>query len=272
MKAFSIFLFSLLITSGILAQKPVDLKLQPSNSIDQASCFDILLRSPAGHDIDLAGQNYRLFYNADRMSFLDDRISHNLDPMTYSKVDILKTEDHNVGFVSISIDGRALTNKVVQLNKDASWQHSINICFDRKTVQPYELTWANSKKTALFATAEVAMSEWVDEENQQILTPNEVFDYSSIESDTELSKSTIDLKIYPNPVADYINIDFGQDLAKSDLIIKDVIGREVVNAKIDGGSRMNYKLDDWPEGTYTVLILDENGNRLSSQNIIKINP
>ncbi len=257
-------------STWVTAQKEVDIMLKSSVITEQTGCFDILLRSAHGLDIDIAGQNYRLFYNADKLSFSKDRITYQLDNETYSKIDLINTEDDNIGFVSISIDGKALTKDVVNLSRDGTWKQTLNICFDRLNSESYDITWANAKRTSLFATAEVALSEWVSAESQQVLTPNEVYDYSSLDHMEDLM-STLSLRIYPNPVADYINIEFDQRQQRSALIIKDVIGREVINEDLIDVKNVIYSLADWPEGTYTVVVLDQDGRRLTSQNIIKIN-
>lgn len=258
-------------SASVIGQKQVDLMLKASGYDSDTRCFDILLRSPGGHDIDLAGQNYRIFYNADQISFLPKRISHDLDPKTYSKIDLINTEDHNIGFISMSIDGKALTEKVITLNKNASWKQTMNICFQLKSDQGYTITWANAKKTAIFATAEVAMSEWLNAEKQQVLLPNEIVDFTSIDNLEESAEITT-IKIFPNPVTDFVQIEFDAIQSNSAVVITDVIGREVIHDRIDGMASVTYSLDKWPEGAYSVTVLDQQGHRITSENIVKITP
>jgi len=270
MKAFASFIIVVLSTVALQAQKPIDIKLKTSLSKDQASCFDIQLRSPAGHDINLAGQNYRIFYNGSTTSFLEDRISHKLDRETYGKLDVSNEVTGDIGFVSISLDSRILTDKVVRLKRSGEWVNTLNICFQHDSNNVQELTWAHAKKTGQFATAEVAMSEWVDEDHQQVLEPNEVIDFDV--HDDNLMDADIAVSVFPNPVAEVINIQFDGQHRASDILIKDVIGREVVNAKINSSDYLSYNLAAWPEGNYMVMVLDKDGQSLVAKNIIKINP
>jgi|GEM_PF-1859196 len=259
-------------TSTLCAQRQVDLMLSPSASVEGARCFDIQLRSPHGHDIDVAGQNYRLFFNADKLDFIEDMISHDLDPETYSRIDLISTEDQNIGFLSLSIDGKALSDKTITLDRSGTWQKTLNICFDAGANSEIDLTWANSRKTALFATAEVAMSEWISEERQQVLIPNEIIDYSSLE-DQESTTAAIGVQVYPNPVADYVSVELDSEVQGGSLLIKDVIGREMVNEKVSSGAtQLVFNLNQWPPGTYTVVLLNQTGDRLALQKVIKVNP
>ncbi len=269
MRIYSIFLAALFSCLMLTGQKPVDIMLKSSPSKDQAKCFDIQLRSPAGHDIDLAGQNYRIFYNANHVSFLEDRISHNLDRETYGKMDVINTVDDNIGFVSLSLDSRVLTDKIVKLDRSGDWAKTLNVCFSHDKKSSVDLTWAHAEKTSRFATAEIAMSEWVDEDNQQILTPNEVIDFNSEEQ--EDFYSSMNIHIYPNPVAQFVNLELKGDNSVQNIVIKDVIGREVINQRVENAGLTTYDIGGWPEGAYTVIVLDEDGKRLTSKKVIKVN-
>ena len=264
-------IISLVLCTFLSGQKQVDIMLKAAGQEADIRCFDIMLRSPGGHDIDLAGQNYRIFYNADQVSFIPDRISRSMDNKTYSQIDLINTEDQNIGFISMSIDGKALTEDVITLNRDASWKQTMNICFALKSDQGYNITWANAKKTSLFATAEVAMSEWLNAEKQQVLLPNETFDFSSLDY-LEESRDGAAIRVYPNPVTDFVQIDFDGAQINSSVIIQDVIGREVINEQVQGLASVTYSLDKWPEGAYTVTVLDNDGHLISSENIVKITP
>lgn len=265
------FLLSVLSFSDLMGQKQVDIMLKATGQKSDIRCFDILLRSPNGYDIDLAGQNYRLFYNADRISFLPDRITHTMDRNTYSKIDLINTEDHNIGFISMSVDGKALTKETISLQKNAAWQQTMNICFQLESEDGYNITWANAKKTSVFATAEVAMSEWLNKDQQQVLLPNEIIDFSSLNYLEDSNEST-SFSIFPNPTTDYVQIEFDKTQINSAVVIKDVIGREVINERISGLASVIYSLDKWPEGAYTITILDKDGYRITSENILKITP
>ncbi len=270
MKTLVTFILLTVWMSVLSGQKPVDIKLKSSVSKDQASCYDIQLRSPAGHDIKLAGQNYRIFYNGDQTQFLEDRITNNLDRETYGKLDVTNTVTGDIGFVSISLDSRIMTDKVLKLQRSGQWVNTLNVCFQHEANSLKELTWAHANKTGQFATAEVAMSEWIDAENQQILIPNEIIDHNK-DGDDFIS-GDIKVSVFPNPVAEVINVQFEGENEASDVLIKDIIGREVVNAKINNADYLSYDLASWPEGTYMLMILNKDGQKLAAEHIVKITP
>lgn len=263
--------FILLGTLSLAAQKNVDIRLKQSSFQGKESCYDIDLRSPNGHDIALAGQNYRLFYDSDKLSYLEDKTTHELDRRTYGKMDVLNTTDKSIGFLSLSFEGRILSDKGIKLTSDGEWTNTMNVCFEQKSGKYYDITWANPKRTSQFATVEIAMSEWLDRENQQILVPNEIYDFSSFDA-LELSQEEIILRVFPNPVADLVTLSFEHSQDHETIIIKDVIGREVVSDQVNGAQIAEYNLTGWPEGTYTILVLGANGDRLHTEKLIKINP
>lgn len=265
----SIFVLILLMwTISVQGQKPVDLMLKQVQATGNEQCFDILLRSPSGMAIDLAGQNYRLFYNTAKLTFLPERINHKLDNKTYSKIDMIHTSDHDIGFISLSIDGKELNEKVLHLDKAGNWTKSVNLCFERERNGKYDITWANAKKTSGFATAEIALSEWVGKYEQQVIIPNEIYDISSeIESSTEL----IALSVYPNPTAEDITIDLSEIPQRSvQIAVKDVIGREILNEAMEGGQQLEYSARAWPAGTYSISVRDKTGQLLALEQIVKI--
>jgi len=227
-----IFVFSCAV-GVLLGQKQIDIKLQSSNNIEQAACFDVLLRSAQGHVIDLAGQNYRLFYPAHKLTFLPESISHDMDANTYTTPDVISSIHQNIGFLSISVDSKQLTDKIIKLDRGGDWLKTLNLCFEGKEDQYFDLTWANKRKTGGFATAEVAFSEWESSERQQILSPNEVIDYTSLD-DEQIARHALDIHIFPNPVVDELQVSFAspQSEEQNTLIIMDVIGREQQLIKI----------------------------------------
>ena len=79
----------------------------------------------------------------------------------------------------------------------------------------------------------------------------------------------IQLKVFPNPMIDYVNIEFDDKVEPDVIIIKDIIGREVVYDNINGKQNLSYDLLNWPDGTYTIDVLDENSERIYSKQFIK---
>ena len=261
-------LLCLIFASSIQAQKPIDLKISHNQSKGKKSCYDISLKSSEKRQIDLAGQNYRLFYDAEKLDFIKEDSYSLLDPRSYSPLDILNTETQGIGFLSLSTAGRKLTDKTIDLTGEDVWTKTMYVCFERETDRAFDLTWAHDGKTGAFATAEVTMSEWVDKDHHQILEINILEDFHSLK-EVSPTNENISLKIFPNPMIDYVNIELGDKVEPEVLIIKDIIGREVVYDNISGKQNLSYDLINWPDGTYTIDVLDHDSNRIFSKKVIK---
>ena len=261
-------LLCLFLTSNIYAQKSIDLKISLHQSEGAKSCYDLLLKTSDNKEVFLAGQNYRLFYDATKLNFLEEASFSHLDPRSYSALDVLNTETRGIGFLSLSVAGRKLTDKTIFLENDNAWAKTIYICFEQESASDFDLTWAIDNKTGAYATAEVTMSEWVDKDHHQVLDINLLEDYHSLKK-THFESEDIQLKVFPNPMIDYVNIEFDDKVEPDVIIIKDIIGREVVYDNINGKQNLTYDLLNWPDGTYTIDVLDENSERIYSKQFIK---
>jgi len=268
LRTIPIILLVLIRALTLTGQSKVDISLDATPSSGGQACFDISVKSGDQNDINLAGQNYRLFYDADKLEFMEDRASYSFDPSAYGRVYIHNTETKGIGFLSLSLDGRKLTEKTIKLKQGASWNKVMNVCFKETTEVPYDLTWAHRSRTAKFASAEVALSEWVSTDRQQVLTINELKDFTN--TTDALVSGNIALKVYPNPVVDFINVEIVGNPESHQLIIKDIIGREVVYDNIPGDQVASYDLVNWPEGSYTVELLNEDAERIATKKVIKV--
>lgn len=258
----------LFMSFALQAQKSVDLKITLAQNVGSTSCYDLQLKTSDNKSVFLAGQNYRLFYDASKLNFLKEASFSHLDPRSYSALDVLNTETRGIGFLSLSVAGRKLTDKTILLGDEGSWSKTLHVCFERETQAEYDLTWAIDNKTGAYATAEVTMSEWVDKDHHQVLDIRILEDYHSNKK-TVANSDGIQLKVFPNPMVDYVNIEFDELEEPDVIIIKDIIGREVVYDNISGKQNLSYDLINWPDGTYTIDVLDHNSERIYSQKIIK---
>ena len=252
-----------------IGQTLVDITLQQTPANGGLACFNLSIKSGDNKDISLAGQNYRIFYDSEKLDFLEDKTAYTFDPRAYGKVYIQNTETKGIGFLSLSLDGRKLTDKTIKLVSGSSWSPVMNVCFKETSDTPYDLTWAHRSRTSKFASAEVALSEWISEDRQQVLKVNEIIDFNSVDDTT--NKLGIHLNVFPNPVIDYINVEIKGSKDIHQIIIKDIIGREVVFDHVSGEQTSSYDLINWPEGTYTVELLNEDNERVTATKVIKIN-
>ena len=270
MKSVSTFIVLFLACTLGFSQNSADLRLNQVDKKNNLECFDIELKSPHGKKINLGGQNYRLFYDASRLAFKSDRLHSYLSQEAYTDVDILETQQNQIGFLSLSLDSKEFNNGITELPRSGAWKKALNICFEHTAKDNFELIWADQDKTSHFATASIALSEWVTKDRQQVLLPNILQGYNSQQVKQDLAQE-LEIIVYPNPVLDYVNVDlFGnKDLNK--LIIKDVIGREVVFDQVGGKSNLLYDLTNWPDGIYTVELLNQDGDLVYTNNLVKAN-
>ncbi len=270
MKKIVVYTFCMMYGLGLMSQNEIDLKISPQEAKNDMSCYDVSVRTAQKNPILLAGQNYRLFYDAEKLDFVKGSSGSILDPRSYGKMDMVNTETRGIGFLSLSMGARKLTDKTIRLNSPSEWTKTAYICFTRQTITDFDLTWAHNRRTEAYATAEVAMSEWLDKDHHQVLNVNLLEDFSSVE-DVKATDQSISVQVFPNPMLDYVNIELDHTGREGELlIIKDVIGREVVYDNILGKQNLSYDLVNWPDGTYTVDILNSEAQRIYSQKVIKV--
>lgn len=253
--------------STISAQSKVDLRLlQVANQVEQ-SCFDMEIRSPYRESIDLAGQNYRVFYDAENANVIKESIKNYTSEESYGALEVIVSEQNDIGFLSLSVDGRALNDHTTTIPSDGSWIKVASVCFKNTSNDPYDIVWANDR-TSQFASAQVALSMWDGVDHQSVLEANLMIDH--LGNPFTSGDSNLDVSVYPNPVVDQMKVKIAAENPNAmTLLIKDVIGREVAMEKVSALSEYSYDLSKWPSGRYTVELLDTNGGVLQSQSIIK---
>jgi len=98
-----------------------------------------------------------------------------------------------------------------------------------------------------------------------VTTHSEVVRVNSLTTSAE-SLTSADVSIYPNPTTSLLNISFG-DKQISTVIITDVIGRVLVNQKLDNYFDSKYQVDvnNYKPGVYTITLSGKNGGVFSSK-------
>ncbi len=253
--------------STVYAQSKVDLRLlQVSNQVEQ-SCFDMEIRSPYRESINLAGQNYRVFYDAEKANVIKESIKNYTSEESYGALEVIVTEQNDIGFLSLSVDGRALNDHTTKIPSNGNWIKVASACFKNISDNPYDIVWANDR-TSQFASAQVALSQWDAVDHQSVLEANLMIDH--LGNPFTSGNASLDVSVYPNPVVDQMKVKIGADDTNAmTLLIKDVIGREVAMEQISGLSEYSYDLSNWPSGRYTVELLDRDGGVLQTQSVIK---
>ena len=274
MKKRSISIFSLLIFVGSMlqAQNLYNIRLSALNlELGNKVCYDIQLESATGQTWHLAGQNYRLFYDATLLKF-DPSWSWSYLP-TDSYTDLMLVQDvHNVealvggklayedhlGFINFSVDLKNVTKGGIQLPGEGTPQNTVRICFELQQTNKSlsnGINWARADMTAAYATAFVEVSEWVGPNQTSPANPNEFYDLEQINTTKEEVVKA--WKIYPNPTADKLQVELNEFDAIN-LYIRDMWGREVIRRQIEKGTLLHQiDISQLPAGPYTIQLQDE---------------
>ena len=174
----------LLSTSVIFGQErqfDVSFGIDTIDCSSRQICYFTQVRSGDGSAWNLAGQNYRIFYDASMASYIDGSAERILNPDQYS--DILLTADFQnvdasgfpgdlpfkatLGFLNYSVDLMNLTNGGIDLPSGGDFMPTTRLCFEvtQEVIdngsECLGLVWAQMGKTDGIATAFVEISEWV---------------------------------------------------------------------------------------------------------------
>ena len=267
MKTIASFILSLTLGVTLLtAQSQVDLRILQVSQQNDKACYDLEIRSPHNEQINLAGQNYRMFYNADQASVIEESIKNYSSLQSYGDLEMISTEQNDVGFLSLSVDARINNDHTLIVPQDGSWIRVASACFNSISGDSYDLVWA-SQLTQDFASAHVALSKWRVDDEQEVIEPNLLIDH--LGQDFSASEDLVDISVYPNPVADYINIELDGQSGANRILITDGIGRQVAYESLNNQDKFSYDLSNWPSGRYTVDVLDIDGGVINSKSVIK---
>ncbi len=172
----------------------IQLKLLTLDSINNFIHYELLLQNEEEEKSGLAGQNYRLFYNSEKLSF-DSGISllgANYQSFTLiqaiQNADASATNgplnfDKNLGFLNFSIDLINTANGGIFLSKKEEWVSIAQLSFKLKSNYSaedcLELVWGRDGFTNNYATSFVEISEWVSTNHTRAATINNFYDWAS---------------------------------------------------------------------------------------------
>lgn len=171
--------FFLFLLSFHLSAQNYDTRFQLSmiNCETQQVCYDVQLRPNGAVGFNLAGQNYRLFYNSSIAAYLsgqsllpsqygDYTLVQDVQGADASEIDGPLAFESTLGFLNYTMDLNDIQNGGITLTAN-QWTSTTNLCF---TVEDdvlnsmescFELIWAREGLTDEYATAFVEVSRWV---------------------------------------------------------------------------------------------------------------
>ncbi|MFK7982540.1 MAG: PKD domain-containing protein [Saprospiraceae bacterium] len=191
-------------------QYGIQLSLNNFDCSTNTACYDVQLSSTDGTPWGLAGQNYRLYYDANLGSYQSGiSLLGNTDYDAFTLVQDLQNQDatgtgnlgfeSNLSFLNYTIDLLNTIDGSISLLADGSWVTTSQLCFqleeevitDANTC--FEAIWARMDTSAAYATSFVEVSQWISSENTQMAdgvaygdlgTPNACFENVSSVYDT----------------------------------------------------------------------------------------
>ncbi len=160
------------------AQAKYDIKLSAQYHQVEASniCFEVQLRSADAENWELAGQNYRLFYDASQAEFISGK---SLLGNKYQAFKLVQDAQHidasevggnlafekDLGFLNYAIDLLDPTQPGSPVPADGTWLTTSEICFQvdnlADSLKDFSLIWARNGMTEAYATSFVEISNRV---------------------------------------------------------------------------------------------------------------
>lgn len=177
-------LVGMLSTQLVLSQRTYDIRfvLDDLDCAAQTVCYRTQIRTADSQGWNLAGQNYRIFYDGALAEYIDgsatnllSRTQYTLDPRNIEDAQHVDASNFgfslpfaaDLSFLNYSIDLMQLTTGGINLPGGGQWVSTSEICFrvtDEAIMDPdlcLELVWARMGRTDEYATAFVEVSEWV---------------------------------------------------------------------------------------------------------------
>lgn len=244
------------------------------------SCYDVQLASADAVNLNLAGQNYRLYYDAMRLKYKEESSFSLLPAEQYTDL-ILKDDvqdinaasvgklafDDHLSFINIGNDLKEEKEGGIILPASGEWISTARVCFEKlnntstNTNTKNSIYWARPELTAGYATSFVEVAEWLAPFST---TPAK----AAIYFDEEASTSSLDQqweylpKIYPNPTSEYLFIEHNQN---EELLIQlyTIDGKLLINDRtVPSKQRRELQLGQYPTGMYQLRISGSNNKML----------
>jgi len=267
-------LFLLMLSTGLNAQNFYNIRLNKiqSEQIDKI-CYDVQLASAQAADFNLAGQNYRLFYDSEKLRYVENSAKSLLPAPTYTTI-ILRDNSYNqdasgvgylpfesdLGFLNIEIDLNDLTNGGAVLPASGEWQNTAQVCFDLITVnneeQEASIYWGREVLTKEYATAYVEVAEWIAPQEIQLAMANNYEDIALSTNLTEIQELTKP-KVYPIPTKDKVWIDYNFQ-GKIELQLYNATGELVLEQTLAANDEAAISLRNYAAGYYQLVIRTDN--------------
>ena len=278
-------LCALLVISASAAHS-VDVRLN-HNSFDvngKSLYVDIQVRVEDRDHINLAGQNYRIYYPTDKLSLDIEGSRSELPKEKYSALKASSILEHvdalgqgmlpfdkDLGFANLSVElldnqtGGSTLNGVDGWQTIATLKFIVVSEFDHLT-----MIWGREGMSDTYATAFVEIAEWQAPSQTASVRIDEYFDFNLELKSVLVEGTSYEISIGPNPTIEFVTIQMDKPMS-SDMTasILDLSGKLVKKTFLRQGSS-SYTLDvsTIPSNTYILDLSDSNGAHLHAQRIV----
>ena len=273
-------------TSLIYGTSVVDVRLH-HNSLDKsknALYVDIDVRVDQRDHVNLAGQNYRIYYPSDLLSLDPEASKSQLPRQQYSKLlfsNILEnieargsgalTFDDDLGFANFAVELLNDQEGGFQLSGNDGWVTIATLKFDIVgEIEEVSMVWGRKGLSESYATAFVEIAAWEAPLQTSAVEIGQHIDYNLKIDAFTLEDQSYEINIGPNPSTDFITIstnkEFGSDLK---VLVRDLSGKLVQREQLRKGS-VSYHIDvsRLQSASYVIDIADTNYNSLFSKKIV----
>ena len=210
-----IFNFFLFLTISHLSAQNYDTRFELSsiNCSTKQVCYHVQLRPNGPGSFNLAGQNYRIFYNSALAAYSSGQ---SLLPSQYGEYTMVQNVqganasemngplafEETLGFLNFAMDLNDTQNGGINLPA-SEWTSTSNLCFtvEAEAIENIdsciELIWGRAGLTDVYATAFVEVSRWVSTNN----TTNSLgIDYDDLDTGDGASSCLV-LNCQPNAIS-----------------------------------------------------------------------
>ena len=258
----------------VSGQNHYNIRLNPVESGGvSTSCYDIQLASADAVSLNLAGQNYRLYYDATKLGLKEEMSTSLLPSELYTKL-VLKDNfkninatgagnldfDSNLSFFNLGNDIKDELVGGIVLPASGEWVSTARVCFEvlgqtgsSSTTDKNNIFWARPELTSNYATAYVEVAEWVSPSITRSVK-------AAIYFDEEVSTANINQQweyqpaIYPNPARDLLFVEYA---GQEELLVQlyTIHGKLLINNHLSAGAlKKQLDISSYPAGMYQLRL------------------
>ena len=241
---------------------------------DDKRCYNINLTNLSSTDLTLAGQNYRLYYDASKAFLIENSIS-SLLPKDYTNLDLVQhffdvdasgfgalPYDGHLGFINLATDLLNYTDKGLVIPSGATACISIaEMCFTIQGDLEPTFTWAQDNLTHTYATAFVELTSTDGKQETKINIDNYNVTHAGVSSTQEANVRSA--KMFPNPFLNVLEFSFNSALT-DDAVLKmyDIFGQLIIAKPLAKGTQaIKLETATVSNGGYIIEIEQKDGSK-----------